>query len=144
MIANSNNLEQTYGSFASKQASENKMALTLRPNKNQLEDIERLKQIFDVGTASRALLLAGKAYLVQRDILQKMAKSHAALEARLNRLVDLEQEKLLICNQIDEIREAGKSDFDYHIPTELDEISKLILRDSLPEREISHRWLLPG
>jgi hypothetical protein len=120
------------------------MALTLRPNKNQLEDIERLKQIFDVGTASRALLLAGKAYLVQRDILQKVAKSHAALEARLNRLVDLEQEKLLICNQIDEIREAGKSDSDYHIPTELDEISKIILRDSLPEREISHRWLLPG
>ncbi|NOQ41296.1 MAG: hypothetical protein GQ563_02185, partial [Desulfuromusa sp.] len=72
MIANSYYLEQTYGSFASKQARENKMALTLRPNKNQLEDIERLKQIFDVGTASRALLLAGKAYLVQRDILQKV------------------------------------------------------------------------
>ena len=120
------------------------MALTLRPNKAQVEVIERLKTIFDVGTASRALLLAGKAYLVQRDVLQKVAKSHAELEAKFNKLVDLEQEKLLISNQIDEIREAGKSDFDYHIPTELDEISKIILRDSLPEREISHRWLLPG
>jgi len=120
------------------------MALTLRPNKAQVELIERLKTIFDVGTASRALFLGGKAYLVQRDVLQKVAKAHAELEAKFNKLVDLEQEKLLICNQIDEIREAGKSDFDYHIPAELDEISKIILRDSLPEHEISHRWLLPG
>jgi hypothetical protein len=137
-------LEQNHGLFASKHAWENKMALTLRPNDKQVEEIERLKQIFDVGTASKALLLAGRAYLVQRVVLQKVAKSHAALEARFNRLVDLEQEKLLICNQIEEIRDAGTSDLDYHLPADLDEISKIALKNYLTKHEISHRWLLPG
>ena len=116
------------------------MALTLRPTDEQTEEIERLKLIFDVGTASRALLMAGKAYLVQRDVLKEVAKSHHILEAKFNRLVELELDKLAAVNAIEEIRDQGKFEFDFEIPPELDEMSKMILRDNVVQKGVHYSW----
>lgn len=107
------------------------MALTIRLNQDQENTIERLKLLFDVGTSSKALLVCAEAYLVQREILKKVSRSYSFLESKFNKLVDLNLQKLEICNQLDEIRDQGLSNFDVGIPVELDEPLKVILESNL-------------
>lgn len=114
------------------------MALTLRISEEEKQLVEQLKSIFDVGTASKALMLAAQAFVDQREVLREVSRSHAELEARLNNWLDLEEQKAAVCDQLAQARSGSRSEFDCNIPRSLDQASREMLRVNVSQRRFTY------